>query len=148
VTAHGDSVLLDVWAAGRLVEELLLEELEPYGLRPNVLSLLALIRREGPVTPTALGARLGMRPTTLRDLLGLMVERGHVLRVDHPTDGRSHLLELTREGEAFLDTAMPALDRVEARLERELGAGLGSLLPAVLRLRKAAEGALEPLSVR
>ena len=146
MTGSGDSVLLDAWAAGRLVEELLLEELEPHGLRPNVLSLLALIGREGPVTPTALGVRVGMRPTTLRDLLGLMVERGHVRRADHPTDGRSHLLELTPEGEAFLRAALPALDRAEARLA--LGTGAADIRAALLRLREAAERALGPLSVR
>jgi DNA-binding MarR family transcriptional regulator len=143
VTAPDDSVVLDVYAAGRLVEELLLEELEPYGLRPNVLSLLSLIRRDGPVTPTALGARIGMRPTTLRDLLGLMVDRGHVRRVDHPTDGRSHLLELTAEGEAFLAAALPAVGRVEERLEAELGGDVEELRPALLRLREAAESALD-----
>jgi DNA-binding MarR family transcriptional regulator len=148
VTSRHDSVLLDVWAAGRLVEELLLEELEPYGLRPNVLSLLALIRRTGPATPTALGARIGLRPTTLRDLVGLMVDRGHVRRVDHPTDGRSHLLELTPEGEAFLQAALPALDRVEDRLESQPGGELEGLRPALVRLREAAERALGPSSVR
>jgi DNA-binding MarR family transcriptional regulator len=70
-----------------------------------------------------------------------------VRRTDHPTDGRSHLLELTPEGDEFLDAALPALDRVEARLEGALGGGLASLRPELLRLREAAERALVPLSV-
>src|SRR5262245_38389572 len=49
-------------------------------------------------TPTALAARLGMPLTTLADQLRTVAARGHLARLPHPTDGRSHRIVLTASG--------------------------------------------------
>ena len=131
-------VLLELHSADRLVRELVYEELHRRGLRPNLFAILALIDLHQPVTPTELGAESGVRPTTLRDMVNEMVERGHVHRLENPDDGRSHFIEVTPEGRRFIAQASAAMRAVERRLEEELGEPLEGLRSPLTSLRRAA----------
>jgi MarR family transcriptional regulator, 2-MHQ and catechol-resistance regulon repressor len=95
------------------------------------------------VTPTVLATEGGYRPTTVRDLVNELVERGLVRRVENTDDRRSHFLELTADGERLIDAARPILAAVEDELERELGTSLGGLrgdLAGLLRASRARLG--------
>jgi DNA-binding MarR family transcriptional regulator len=131
-------VLLELHSADRLVRELVYEELDRRGLRPNLFAILALIELHQPVTPTELGLESGVRPTTLRDMVNEMVERRHVQRLENPDDRRSHFLEVTPEGRRFIAHASAAMRAVERRLEHELGEPLEYLRPPFASLRRAA----------
>jgi DNA-binding MarR family transcriptional regulator len=132
------SVLLELHSADRLVRELVYEELARRDLRPNLFAILALIDLHEPVTPTELALESGVRPTTLRDMVNEMVERGHVRRLDNPDDRRSHFLEVTPQGRRFIAQASAAMEAVERRLEEELAEPLEALRPAFASLRRAA----------
>ena len=136
------NVLLELHSTDRVVRTLVYEELARRGLAPNLLAILALIDIHQPVTPTQLALETGVRPTTLRDMVGDMIDRGHVRRVDNPDDGRSHLLTVTPAGRRFLDDGMPALAAVQEELERRLGRSLEELRPDLTALRRAARSAL------
>jgi DNA-binding MarR family transcriptional regulator len=51
-----------------------------------------------PITPSDLALTVGMRPTTLTHYLIDMRERGHLLEVRNPADGRSRTLSLSESG--------------------------------------------------
>lgn len=136
------SVLLELHSTDRVVRTLVYEELARRGLAPNLLAILAVIDLHQPVTPTELAIETGLRPTTLRDMIGEMTEREHVRRVDNPDDGRSHLLVVTAAGRNVLDEGMPALFAVEKELGRRLGRPLDELRPALAELRRAARSTL------
>jgi DNA-binding MarR family transcriptional regulator len=114
-------VLLELHNADRHVRELVYEELYRRGLQPNLFAILALIDLREPVTPTELAHESGVRPTTLRDMVNDMVDRGHVRRLGNPDDKRSHFLEVTPEGRKFIKDASAAMRAVEEALAQELG---------------------------
>jgi DNA-binding MarR family transcriptional regulator len=136
-------VLLELHSADRLVRELMYAEMARRGLEPNLFAILALIDLHEPVTPTELGDESGVRPTTLRDMVNEMVDRGHVRRVENPGDGRSHFLEVTPQGRRFIKDATKAMRAVEQALAGELGEeSLEPLREPVTSLRRAARDLL------
>jgi DNA-binding MarR family transcriptional regulator len=136
------SVILELHSADRLVRAIVYEELERVGLRPNLLAILVLIDMHEPVTPTELSYETGVAPTTLRDMINEMIERGHVRRIENKEDGRSHFLQVTPEGRQFIGRAGKAIRAAEQRIERELGGPLEELRPPLASLRRAARAAL------
>ena len=136
------SVILELHSADRLVRAIVYEELDRVGLRPNLLAILALIDLHQPVTPTELAYETGVAPTTLRDMVNEMVERGHVRRTENKEDGRSHFLEVTAAGHRFIASAGKAIRAAERRIERELGMDLEELRQPLAQLRRAAREAL------
>ncbi len=135
------SVILELHSADRLVRAIVYEELERVDLRPNLLAILVLIDMHQPVTPTELSFETGVAPTTLRDMVNEMIERGHVRRIENKEDGRSHFLEVTPEGRRFIGLAATAVRAAEQRIERELGTRLEELRAPLARLRRAARAA-------
>jgi len=136
------NVLLELHSTDRVVRTLVYEELARRGLAPDLLAILGLIDIHQPVTPTHLALETGVRPTTLRDMIGAMIARGHIRRLENPDDGRSHLLTVTPKGRKFLDDGMPALAAVQEELERRLGRSLEELRPELAALRRVARSAL------
>jgi DNA-binding MarR family transcriptional regulator len=137
------SVLLDLHNANQVVGALVSRRLLEAGVSPNHVAVLSLIELHQPVTPTVLATEGGYRPTTVRDLVNELVERGLVRRVENTDDRRSHFLELTADGERLIDAARPILAAVEDELERELGTSLGGLrgdLAGLLRASRARLG--------
>jgi DNA-binding MarR family transcriptional regulator len=137
------SILMELHTADRVVRTLVYEELYRRGLAPNLLSILVLIDLHEPITPTELAVESGLRPTTLRDLVGQMIDRGHVTRRENPDDRRSHFLVVTSAGRRFIADSAPALATVQKDLEARLGASLESMRPSLTALRRAARDALQ-----
>ena len=136
-------VLLELHSADRLVRELMYAEMARRGLQPNLFAILALIDLHEPVTPTDLAHESGVRPTTLRDMVNEMVDRGHVRRAENPKDLRSHFLEVTPAGRKFIKAASKAMAAVEAELGRELGDSVEELREPITALRRAARDLLK-----
>ena len=64
-------------------------------LSPAKLSALGILRRDGPMTASALSSRLGIRPQSLTRILA-DVERAELLiRTRDPRDTREHILAVT-----------------------------------------------------
>jgi DNA-binding MarR family transcriptional regulator len=115
---------------------------------------LEALRQEGPLRPSALCRRLGIRPSTLTRNLARLEEADLVSRMDDPNDGRARTLGLTPAGEAaaerlkaqeeaFAVQILASLD--PERRERAL-AGLADLLAAVREATEACcPGAFEHL---
>jgi DNA-binding MarR family transcriptional regulator len=140
--AEPRSVLLELHNANQLVGALVSRRMLEAGVAPNLFAVLSLIDLHQPVTPTALATEGGYKPTTMRDMVNELVERGLVRRVENTDDRRSHFLELTPEGERFARSASRAVDNVERELEQRLGGPLEELREPLRRLRHAARAAL------
>ena len=140
--AHDPSVILELHSADRIVRAIVYEELARIGLRPDLFAILSLIELHQPLTPTELAYESGLAPTTVRDMVNDMIERGHVRRVENKEDGRSHFLEVTADGRRFMARAGKAVRAAEQRVEAELGVRLEELRQPLTRLRRAAREAL------
>jgi DNA-binding MarR family transcriptional regulator len=135
-------LLLRVWITAQLVEELLDDEFRRHGLSQRDFAVSSSLRLLQPVTPTALAAALGVPPTTLSAALARLERRGHLARTANPDDGRSHLLELTPEGLAAVEAALPAFRGALERLREELGERREEVAEALGVLDEAIRAAL------
>lgn len=133
----------DVYSAGVLVGLLVDEELAKAGVSDQLFSFLGWIARLQPVTPGTLAAETGLPPTTIRDYVRRLVERGDARRTRNPSDGRSYHLVLTPKGTRRATGGWPAVVAAYARLERYLERPASEHRAAARELRSAARRALE-----
>jgi len=136
------NVLLELHSADRLVRALVERRMLERGIRPSFFALLCMIDTHAPITPSGLSAESGLRTTGVRDVVNAMVANDHVQRRPNPSDRRSHFLELTPEGKAFVREAGKAMLEIERELDEELGAPVEELRPALRALRRAARRTL------
>jgi DNA-binding MarR family transcriptional regulator len=127
--------------ASNLVGQLLEREHGRGDLNANDLALLSGIGIWGPVKPTELAAHLGMPATTLSTRAASLADRGYVVRVPNPADGRSHLLELSDKGRqawaGWGEAIQAALGKIEANLERPIDDVEETLVELEAALRSA-----------
>jgi DNA-binding MarR family transcriptional regulator len=112
-----------------------------HGLTLNQMSVLAVLDRHGPLTPSELAAHEGVRPPSMTKTVQCLFEGGYVDRTPDPLDGRQvvvsltpsarqlikadrarrdvwlaqRLAELTADERAILRDAAPILDRLAGR---------------------------------
>jgi DNA-binding MarR family transcriptional regulator len=115
-------LLQELYSTGLLVGLLVDEELAKAGIPQELFSFLGWVTRLQPATPSMLAAETGLPPTTVRDYVRRLVERGDLRRVPNPNDGRSYFLVLTAKGQRVSTRGWPAVlaafDRVARHLER------------------------------
>jgi DNA-binding MarR family transcriptional regulator len=61
------------------------------------LAVLGTLERRGPLTPRELAAHEKVSPPSMTKLLAALQERGFIVRTDHPSDGRQHLVAPTEQ---------------------------------------------------
>ena len=108
------------------------------GLTLTQIATLGTIERHGPMTPREVADHERVRPPSMTRVLAVLEERGLIVRIAHPSDGRQQLVslapaahdliredrrrreawlalrlaELTPEERAVLHAALPILDRI------------------------------------
>ena len=113
--------------------------LAPSGLRTTQFSILARLKRRGPLTINALAEDMVMDRTTLgRNILPL--ERDGLISIE-PTasDRRAKDLHLTKAGEKRLQAALKGWSQAQARFETVFGAERAGDLRKLLRAVAASE---------
>jgi DNA-binding MarR family transcriptional regulator len=115
-------------SVSRLTRELR-STLPPEGISLAKLSVLALLHRLGPLTPSELARRERVKLQSLTRLLAELEADGLVARAPHPADGRQSLLSLTRRAvKALTDD----VHRREASLADAVAASLSTAERALL----------------
>src|SRR5262245_16465457 len=131
------AIVNELLVAGRYGLEVANRELRAAGVDPDEYGPLSFIGVMQPVTRTLLARQMGLRRTTLRDLVGRVIERGHVREDPNPRDGRSTLLTLTPAGQEIFDRGIPVFRRVLGQIDEALGGELDEHEQAVRRVRLA-----------
>jgi len=106
-------------AIGRLRRRLL-ELSDSHDLTPSQTTLLTALGKQGPSTASALAAAERVRPQSIAVPLGVLEERGFVVRTPDPDDGRRLLVTLTPEGREVFEGSRRARQQwlAEALSER------------------------------
>jgi DNA-binding MarR family transcriptional regulator len=133
------AIINELGAASRFAHELAARELEAAGVELSEYGFLSFVGTLEPVTRTKLTEAVGMRRTTVRDIVKRLIEHGYVVEIPNPKDGRSTLLELTAAGRRIYDRGLPAIQRVLATLDEALGGTLDEHEQAVWRVRTAVQ---------
>jgi DNA-binding MarR family transcriptional regulator len=126
-------------SAARHVTQFYDQFLAPIGLRATQFSILAKLKRMGPLTINALAKEMVMDRTTLgRNILPL--ERDGLIRIA-PTasDRRAKEIRLTKAGEKSLQDGLAAWSAAQARFEASFGVKRAADLRAMLRAVTASE---------
>src|SRR5262245_16141479 len=120
-------------AAARHITQAYDQFLAPPGLRTTQFSILAKIKRKGPLTINALAEDMVMDRTTLgRNILPL--ERDGLIKIQpSATDGRAKELNLTKAGEKRLLAGREAWEQAQARFDSRFGAKRAADFRAMLR---------------
>ncbi len=87
-----------------------------HGLSPRQFHLLGLLRENGPIAQSELGAMMSTDPSILVTMLNPLEGEGLVSRSRDEHDRRRHLVSLTASGEAKLDAAAQAQRDAEDEL--------------------------------
>jgi DNA-binding MarR family transcriptional regulator len=132
-----------VRSAARHVTQLYDQFLAPIGLHVTQFSILAKLKRLGPVTINALAKEMVMDRTTLgRNVLPL--ERDGLIKIEaSATDGRAKQLHLTKAGEKCLLAGREAWAQAQARFDDRFGAKRAANFRAMLRAVVASDFASE-----
>jgi len=106
--------------ASRALTQMYEQELRPEGLRATQFTILQALTLAGEITQGQLGGALVMDSTTLTRTLTIM-RRGGWVRMRRGEDRREWRLGLTKEGEAMYKRALPAWERIQKKLRKQIG---------------------------
>ena|SRR5215469_9276080 len=106
--------------AARALTQTYEKELRPLGLRSTQLTILQVLSRTGELTQRSLGKALAMDSTSLTRTLAVMLREGWITE-RRGEDRRERWIGISRAGEKMLNNALPAWEKVQARLRREIG---------------------------
>jgi DNA-binding MarR family transcriptional regulator len=122
-----------VRSAARHVTQLYDQFLAPIGLRVTQFSILAKLRRVGPMTINALAEEMLTDRTTLgRNIQPL--QRDGLIRIEpSAADRRAKELHLTKAGEKRVQEAFKAWSQAQAQFETSFGGKRAAELRALLR---------------
>jgi DNA-binding MarR family transcriptional regulator len=110
----------NVRRTARAMTQLYEEALRPLGLRSSQFTILQVLERTGEVAQGRLSEILAMDSTTLTRTIAIMLREGWVAE-RRGEDRRERWLRLSKTGEAQMKRAVPAWERVQARVWRQLG---------------------------
>src|SRR6202142_4513708 len=106
--------------ASRALTQLYENALRPLGLRATQFTILQALSLAGEVTQSQLGEMLAMDSTKLTRTLRIMDREGWIAE-RRGEDRRERWLRLSKAGEAQFKRAVPAWEKVQSRLRRQLG---------------------------
>jgi DNA-binding MarR family transcriptional regulator len=119
--------------AARALARLFDTALRPFGLSNGQFSLLMALNRAEPPSIGALAHFLAMDRTSLTAALKPLERRGLVRILADKTDRRSRRIQITEEGVALLEAALPTWRETHARLDATLAGDIPNRLRADLR---------------
>ena len=139
LTSAEDCNCFAVRAAARHITQVYDQLLAPAGLRTTQFSILAKLKRHGPLTINTLARDMVMDRTTLgRNILPL--ERDGLVRIETaPSDRRAKEVHLTKAGEKRLQAAHKGWSEAQVRFEATFGPRRAVELRKMLRTVVASE---------
>ncbi|WP_169164545.1 MarR family winged helix-turn-helix transcriptional regulator [Cellulomonas taurus] len=100
-------------------------------------TVLAVLLREGPLTPGALADREHVQPPTMTRTVNTLVDLGFVTKEPHPTDGRLVMVRLTAAGESEVrETRRRRDDWLAQQLKKLTAEERSTLAEAAVLLRR------------
>lgn len=105
---------------------------EKYNLRSGLFSSLAIIAANKGVSQNELSHAVGLDKSVTVQIIDELEKRGYALRVRSTVDRRRYELNLTDDGQAFLDELFGILNETESKLLTHVSASELALLKVLL----------------
>jgi DNA-binding MarR family transcriptional regulator len=106
--------------ASRTLTQLYEDALRPSGLRATQFTILQVLILAGDVTQGQLGHILATDSTTLTRTLAIMSRQGWIKK-RRGADRRERRIGISPQGKAIFQRALPAWERTQSRLQKQLG---------------------------
>jgi len=100
--------------------------------------VLLTFSRTGSLPLGKMGERLMIHPTSVTNIVDRLEAQDLVRRVDHPTDRRTTLCEITRDGRRVVDEATRAVTEVDLGIAGLSSREIDQLTTLLRKLREAA----------
>ena len=147
-TGRDISLLFDLFAVYQRVGGLVSLALEGAGLDGEEYAVYSVLFDLGPLTATEMAGHLGMPLTTVLDHLRVMDRRRHIVRVQHPVDGRARQVRLSPQGLAAHRRASAAWQRMAGLVDSSLGHSTDRVRQSLHALDDAIIAAEEKIGAR
>ena len=112
-----DYALRTAWQS---VQKMYNERAKTYGATMTQAFVLLSIDPKSGTPSTALGPLMGIEATSLSRTLNLMEKKRVIKRVPHPTDGRSVIIRLTKEGLKMRDESKKEVFHFNDSIDQKL----------------------------
>ena len=140
---RSENVLYALFLAGQSARRLLAAAFDGGPVLQEEWGVLSTIGAFGPLTPTELGARLGMPPTTLSAQIRRLLERDLVEQTPNPADGRSYLVGVSERGREAVVATVPRFRAALEAVTKELRVPAAEVRDLLDELRRACAVAVD-----
>ncbi len=129
----------------QLALDIYVAETGPASITQRQYAVLAAVAANEGLSQTDLVRATGIDRSTLADLVGRMIAKGHLARERSAEDARANTVKLGEEGRAALEAAAPRVAAADQRILELLGGKKREpFIEALRRLARAGEGGLLP----
>jgi DNA-binding MarR family transcriptional regulator len=108
--APGMAAVVSIMRAEQIFLRRATDTLRPLGLTFARYQVLGMVRWVGPLTLGSIGHRLWITPATVTNAIDRLEAAELCRRLDHPTDARATLVEITAKGRRVFDRAVEKLN--------------------------------------
>ena len=140
-----ESPTYQLWLATNSWQRVLRRALQPLGVthvQYTILASVSLLGSEGEVVTQTDVCRFGsLDPNMVSEVVGCLVNRHLISRLEHPTDRRARRLELTEEGRELVTRAKSAIQPLMTEFFAPLGEESKSLARMLGKLAAASKDA-------
>lgn len=80
------------------------QKLKPFDLTTEQRAILLVLFENGAITQKKICGLIGAEPSNMSITLKRLISKGLIQKIDHPTDTRAYLVEITPEANKLIDT--------------------------------------------
>lgn len=127
-----------------LVEEELRQRLARIDMRPRQARVIDALARMEPTSQVSLAREFGITPASMSTMTARLIEGGFITREVDPSETRSNILRLTKQGHDLLSDIHAAWRDIDALIVARLGADDASSLANLTRALRDGLGGRAP----
>lgn len=80
------------------------EKLKPFDMTTEQRAILLVLSEKGAITQKQICEFIGAEPSNMSITLKRLISKGLIQKIDHPTDTRAYLVDVTDESKKLIDT--------------------------------------------
>ena len=130
--------------SANLVEEELRKRLARIDMPPRQARVIDALARMEPASPVALAREFGVTPASMSTMTARLIDGGYITREVDPSETRSNILRLTKQGHDLLSDIHEAWRDIDALIVAHLGADEASSLANLTRSLRDSLGGRAP----
>ena len=96
------------------------EKLKPFDLTTEQRAILLVLFENGAITQKQICELIGAEPSNMSITLKRLISKGLIQKIDHPTDTRAYLVDITQAANELIDTLYLLREDIVRMLETDI----------------------------